>query len=114
MEHVKRTFIELSRVTGPLIAAGVSDDSLRAVQRQIMEGRGDVIKGANGLRKIRCAAAGRGKSGGVRIIFADFPQQGKCFLLAAFAKNAQENISSAERQDLAKLKAVLDRQMTAR
>jgi mRNA-degrading endonuclease RelE of RelBE toxin-antitoxin system len=30
---------------------------------------GDVIRGSGGLRKIRCALRGRGKSGGIRVIY---------------------------------------------
>lgn len=83
---MKRTFIEFASVTRVLKSEGVPDDAIRMMQRQIMEGRGDVIAGTGGLRKIRCAAEGRGKSGGVRILFADYSDAGKCLLVAAFAK----------------------------
>ena len=108
---MRRTFVEFASVTRVLNAEGVSDDEIRRMQRQIMEGEGDLVKGTGGLRKIRCAAAGRGKSGGVRIIFADYSDAGVCLLVAAFAKNVKENLDKAEQNDLAALKAALDRRM---
>jgi hypothetical protein len=110
---VKRTFIELSGVTRLFKSAGVSDDHLRELQRQIMYGTGDVMQGTGGLRKIRCAVAGRGKSGGLRVVFADYPATGKCVLVAAFAKNVKENLSQAERQVLARTKSMLDQRFGA-
>jgi hypothetical protein len=95
-------------VTRLLAASGVSDEHLRELQRQIMQGAGDVIQGTGGLRKIRCAIAGHGKSGGLRVVFADYPATGKCILVAAFAKNVKENLSKAERNILAQTKLMLD------
>ena len=94
--------------------ARVSDDSVRAMQRDILQGGGDVVKGTGGLRKIRCAAQGRGKRGGVRVLFADYPGVGVCLLLAAFAKNVQENLTPGQRKELAALKARLDAHMLKR
>jgi hypothetical protein len=111
---MKRTFIEFAAVRRALESAGVSDEAVRAMQLQIMQGGGDMIRGTGGLCKIRCAAAGRGKSGGVRIIFADYPEIGLCLLVAAFAKNVRENLDQAEQNDLAKLKAALDRKLKSR
>lgn len=54
---------------------------------------GDLIRGGNGIRKIRFAIGNRGKSGGVRIIYYyhndDFP----AYLLTVFAKNERGNLS---------------------
>jgi hypothetical protein len=110
---MKRTFVEFARVTRAFREGGVPDDALRNMQKQIMEGIGDVIAGTGGLRKIRCAGSGRGKSGGWRVIFADYPEAGVCLLVAAFAKNAKENLDRTERNELAKIKAALDRQIRA-
>ncbi len=108
---MKRIFVEFSSVTRVLRDNDVSDDAIRLLQRQIMEGAGDVIAGTGGLRQIRCAGAGRGKSGVLRLIFADYPEVGKCLLVAAFAKNVKGNLSPTERNQLSKAKAALDKQM---
>jgi hypothetical protein len=55
---MRRMFVEFASVTQVLRSQGVSDDSVRAMQRDILQGGGDVVKGTGGLRKIRCAAQG--------------------------------------------------------
>lgn len=57
---------------------------------------GDVIPGGGGIRKVRFAIGGRGKSGGVRIIYYFHNQRVPVFLLAVFAKNEQANLTRAE------------------
>ncbi len=111
---MKRTFVEFAGVTRVLRVNGVADDAILVMQQCIMQGEGDMIKGTGGLRKIRCAAHGRGKSGGIRVLFADYPEAGMCLLVAAFAKNEKENLTPAQRNDLAALKAKLDDQMQHR
>lgn len=111
---MKRTFVEFAGVTRVLRLHGVSDDAVLAMQRGILQGAGDMVRGAGGLRKIRCAAQGRGKSGGIRVLFADYPGAGVCLLVAAFAKNVKENLTPAQLNELASLKARLDAQMLQR
>jgi hypothetical protein len=84
------------------------------MQREIMQHKGDLVPGTGGLKKIRCATPGQGKSGGIRVLFADYPRAGLTLLVAAFAKNVKENLSPAERNVLAQLKAALDRAMARR
>ena len=111
---MKRTFVEFAAVTRLFATSGVSDDDLRELQRQVMAGGGVVISGAGGLRKIRCAIAGKGKRGGIRVLFADYPEQGVCLFVAAFAKNSQANLSRQEQNNLGQLKAILDKHIRAR
>lgn len=57
---------------------------------------GDLIPGGGGIRKVRFAVGGRGKSGGVRIIYYFHNERVPTFLLAVFAKNEQSNLTRAE------------------
>lgn len=57
---------------------------------------GDIISGGGGIRKVRFAIGGRGKSGGVRIIYYFHNERVPVFLLAVFAKNDQANLTRAE------------------
>jgi hypothetical protein len=68
---------------------------------------GDLIEGTGGVRKLRWGRGGRGKSGGVRIIYYFHSELMPLYLLTLFAKNEQDNLSKAERNDLAKLVDIL-------
>jgi hypothetical protein len=68
---------------------------------------GDVIKGTGGLRKVRVGLAGRGKSGGARVIYYFYNEALPVFLLTVFAKNEKADLTGAERASLAKVAKVL-------
>ena len=68
---------------------------------------GDLIEGTGGIRKLRWGRGGRGKSGGVRLIYYYHSELMPLYLITLFAKNEQENLSKAERNELAKLVDVL-------
>ena len=68
---------------------------------------GVVVPGTGGVRKVRVAASGRGKSGGARIIYLFGGDDVPTFLLAVFAKNEKSNLSLAECNDLKKSTAAL-------
>lgn len=53
---------------------------------------GDVIPGSGGCRKIRWGTKGRGKSGGVRVIYYNMLVDGRLVLLLVYGKNVVENI----------------------
>lgn len=63
---------------------------------------GVVIQGSGGIRKLRWACQGGGKSGGVRIIYYFHSEMMPLYLLAAFGKNEKANISNAEKHSLSK------------
>ncbi|WP_293189628.1 type II toxin-antitoxin system RelE/ParE family toxin [Ottowia sp.] len=53
---------------------------------------GDVVRGSGGVRKVRWARKGSGKSGGVRIIYFVRNERGEIVLLTLYAKSALDNI----------------------
>ena len=59
---------------------------------------GDVIPGAGGIRKIRWQANGHGKRGGVRVIYYVYNENHPVYLLYAYPKNVQVNLSEAEKK----------------
>lgn len=65
--------------------------------------RGDLIQGTGGLRKIRWSRPGMGKRGGARVIYYYYDQKAPVYLVAAFAKNVQENLTSDEKRYLTSL-----------
>lgn len=64
---------------------------------------GDLIEGTGGVRKLRWGRGGRGKSGGVRVIYYYHSEVMPLYLLAMFAKSEQANLSKADRNGMAKL-----------
>lgn len=64
---------------------------------------GDLIQGTGGVRKVRIAARGKGKSGGVRVVYYYHNEALPVFLLTVFAKSEKDNLTKAERNTLAKL-----------
>jgi hypothetical protein len=54
---------------------------------------GSVIPGSGGLRKLRWAIRGRGKRGGVRVIYYWAVVHDKILMLFMYAKNEQDDLT---------------------
>ena len=59
---------------------------------------GDVIQGTGGLRKLRWQAKQKGKRGGARVIYFYYHSGHPLHLLLAYGKNAQDDLTSIQRQ----------------
>ena len=68
---------------------------------------GALMEGTGGIRKLRWARQGMGKSGGVRVIFFCYNQGMPLYALTLFGKGDKDNLTQAERNDLTKLVDVL-------
>ncbi|QTD44194.1 DNA-binding protein [Ottowia testudinis] len=55
---------------------------------------GDVIPGADGARKVRWAAQGKGKRGGARVIYFNVLQDGYIVLIAIYTKSTRASLPS--------------------
>ena len=64
---------------------------------------GKVIQGTGGLRKLRWAIHGKGKSGGLRILFIDFIIYEKLYLISVFKKNEKVNLNNKEKKEIKEL-----------
>lgn len=91
-----------------LINELMSDDEYRALQEALImrPELGVVIKNSGGLRKLRWSLQGRGKSGGVRVIYYWMNADEQLYMLLAYAKNEQENLTNAQ---LSALRAIVQR-----
>jgi hypothetical protein len=56
---------------------------------------GAIIPGSGGVRKLRWGVSGRGKRGGIRVIYFLRTRQGQIWMLTLYAKNVTENISAS-------------------
>ena len=97
-------FVELT----PFIAFASewwTDEDLRRLQNFLMATPdvGDVIQGGAGLRKLRWAMRGRGKRGGARVIYYWYVPGERIYLIYAYAKNRQSNLTPAQANTLATL-----------
>jgi hypothetical protein len=97
-------FVELT----PFIAFRAEhwrDEDLRNLQNFLLAApdAGDVIPGGAGLRKLRWSAQGRGKRGGARVIYYRHVP-GECiYLIYAYVKSAQADLTREQIKALAQL-----------
>ena len=97
-------FVETAVFTG-LVRKGLDDDEYRALQITLLlrPEQGAVIPGSGGLRKIRWGAKGRGKRGGLRVIYYWEKSRSTCYMLFAYRKNEQGDLTPAQIRVLARL-----------
>ena len=81
-------------------AMGLGTESLKTLEEILLENPqlGDVIQGTGGARKMRIQLEGRGKSGGGRVIYLDVFEKEKLYLLFAYPKNMQENLTEEQKK----------------
>ena len=87
------SFVE-TRLFTRLVQEYLSDDQYSELQRQLMKNpdAGAVVRGSGGVRKLRWAAAGRGKRGGYRVIYFVRRPKGIIWMLTMYPKNVAESI----------------------
>jgi hypothetical protein len=90
-------FIETPIFTRQASGGLFTDEELKQLQQIIVENpnKGDLISGSGGLRKIRLARKGGGKSGGFRVIYYRSTPE-VIYLLLAYPKNKLDNLTKAE------------------
>ncbi|MBX9727020.1 MAG: transcriptional regulator [Rickettsiales bacterium] len=89
------TFIE-SPIFARYVGDYLSEESYADLQWHLLShpDAGDMIRGSGGIRKLRWKALGKGKRGGVRVIYYWHTSQGEIWLLTLYAKNEAEKIPS--------------------
>jgi hypothetical protein len=84
------------------------DDMLEFLARRPKAGR--IIQGTGGLRKVRIAQAGKGKSGSTRVIYYYHNEDKPILLLLIYAKADKENMTNAQKAQLKKhVDAIIDK-----
>jgi mRNA-degrading endonuclease RelE of RelBE toxin-antitoxin system len=97
-------FIETPVCTRAVVAL-LDDEQYRSLQVALLlrPELGPVIPHSGGLRKVRWVLKGRGKRGGIRLIyFWDEPSE-TFYLLYAYRKNKQEDLTAQQLKVLARL-----------
>ncbi len=105
------TFIETSIFTRR-IAELISDDALAEFQTEIAQNpeKGPVIEGTGGLRKVRWNLKGKGKSGGIRIMYLLLQIHDVIHLVFVFAKSESDNLAADEKKQLKKIVEAIKRE----
>lgn len=100
-----RTFIEVPLFSKRWREIGLNDSDLYALQIMLIKDpeSGPVMEGTGGIRKVRFPLMNRGKSGSVRVCYTDFAEYEVIYLITAFEKSEQENLTAAEKKTLRKL-----------
>ena len=82
----------------------LGDEEYRQFQLQLAAdpSSGTLIRGGGGIRKIRLALPGRGKSGGARVIYYWAVRDNVILLLYAYAKNEAADLTPKQAAQLAK------------
>lgn len=60
--------------------------------------KGVVIPGLEGLRKIRIKSTTKGKRGGFRVDYLDFPEYGILYYIVIYPKNVKGDLSPEEKK----------------
>jgi mRNA-degrading endonuclease RelE of RelBE toxin-antitoxin system len=73
----------------------LDDDEYGAFQWYLAQhpDSGDVIPAGGGIRKVRWSAKGKGKRGGVRIIYYHYTKNAEIILMLIYDKNEMSDIS---------------------
>jgi len=100
---MKAVFVELPAFER-YRAKYLDDEDFRALQEWLMlhPGAGDPIRETGGLRKLRFAAArrGKGKRGGLRVIYFWWGAGSQCWLFTVYEKDEMPDLTADQRKAL--------------
>jgi hypothetical protein len=110
------TFVETAAFTARWKKRG-TDATLRALQNELLAApdSGDPMPGCGILRKYRFGdpSRGKGKRGGVRVIYLHTPAVRWIHLIAVFGKDEQIDLTKAQMTELCKLARALRKEAEA-
>jgi hypothetical protein len=99
-------FRETSLFTRQVVAKLTDSEYLELQSALILQPElGDLIPDSGGLRKVRWAETrrGKGKRGGLRVIYYWYPPGSLIYLLIMYSKSEREDLSAEEKKTLRKL-----------
>lgn len=86
------------------ITDALSDDDYRLVQEALLRRpeQGNLMEGTGGVRKLRWSEAGRGKRGGLRLIYYWHAEREIILMLFLYRKSEQQDLTADQKRILAK------------
>ena len=101
-----KTFVETRGFTTRL-KGRLADEAYRKLQNELMANpkKGTAMPGCGGLRKVRVGdkKRGKGKRGGVRVIYLDIPVAERIDMITIYGKDEKDDLSTAEKKVLREL-----------
>ena len=99
---MKREFVMTEWFDASWDEQNLTDENLRALQTELLRypKSGEVMRGTGGFRKKRYPLPGRGKSGGIRIIYLDIQEYKTLYLVLAYPKSEKDTLSPSELKEL--------------
>jgi hypothetical protein len=88
----------------------LSEDDIRELENTLLEEprKGAVMRDTGGVRKVRAAIEGRGKSGSTRVVYLYVEAREKIYFLLCFPKNEQANLTPEQTRRIRALVAQLE------
>ena len=84
-----------------IMAQAEKDDLIETIARNPKAG--EIIPKTGGVRKLRIAKEGQGKSGSFRAIYYYYDHKNPVFLFSVFGKNEKANLTDVEKNALYKI-----------
>lgn len=110
---MERLFIHTEPFRKCWKAMGLGDNELSTLENMLLADpkAGDVIEGTGRARKIRIKLNdNRGKSDGGRVIYVDIYEKARIYLLFAYPKNVQENLTADQKKAIHNLIEAIEKE----
>lgn len=93
-----------------IIQGLMPDDQYIGLQEALIRDprSGDVIRGSGGLRKMRWTLQGKGKRGGVRVIYYYIDKDEQIYMIYMYKKSSQSDLT---KDQIKQLKKVVDEEL---
>lgn len=107
--HQRKIRIEMIFIETPIFTEDVkellSDDEYAELQKYLVDNplAGDVIQQTGGLRKVRWSSQGKGKRGGVRVIYYYVTPASQIRFLLIYKKGVQDDLTVDQKKTLRQL-----------
>lgn len=97
-------FIETPVFTKQVVDA-LSDEQYGLLQGSLVArpDAGNLIRGSGGIRKLRWALPGRGKRGGVRVVYFWRVSESQILMLTMYSKNERTDLTAAQVKQLSRI-----------
>lgn len=88
-----------------LIQKFIPDEEYQQLQQQLSARPefGDLIKASGGIRKLRWSGSGRGKRGGIRVIYYYITHDMQIYMLYVYSKSNKDDLTPHQLKQLKKL-----------